>query len=552
MASMAVKDDPRASGAVVRAGLLNRRGGSLVAFLMVAAVLLGTAFGPHLHGEFVWDDIYLVEGNQALYRADGWRVLLQHDLWGPATGKPSQLYHPVPMLSLWLQGISPTHSLVGFRLANLALHGLCAGLLWLFILRRGVGRGAALAAAAVFLVHPSVTEPVMWITGRHDTLGMAFILAAMLLWPVTGRGIWLRSSLAGSAAAMAFLCKEQFVVLPILLLVYTVVCTRGRIDRFPALRRWLILLLPAAGVAAVLLGRAHLGIRMGSDELARGFGQLLVGYATIVWHYAAQLVSLGNSVTLDPFVPLGAWPAIAVLVILVALLAVLAWAWWQAPTRFDLPLLGVTWFCLSLVPLVAAIPQIGFYGNRYAYSPLGGLTVAAVGLLAPLAGRGRLSRLWIATGVLLPAMLVLSTSSAAANWSSDLSLYRADLLRDPDNGIAHYHYGYAVLRRRGCGEALPIFLAATRLAPDYARGWHNLAGCLENLGHAAQAVEPARRAVELEPDNARNQYNLAVALAARDDVTGAVRALQACLAHEPSFKPAQELLAGLRRGQSQP
>jgi len=552
MASMA--DDPRASDTVVCTSLLDRRGSSLAAFLIVAVVLLGTSFGPHLRGEFVWDDIYLVEGNQALYRADGWRVLLQHDLWGPVTGKPSQLYHPVPMLSLWLQGISHTHSLVGFRVANLALHGLCAGLLWLFILRRGVGRGAALVAAAVFLVHPSVTEPVMWITGRHDTLGMAFILAAMLLWPVAGRGIWLRSSLAGLATAMAFLCKEQFVVLPVLLLVYTVVWARGRTDRLAGLRGWLILLLPCAGLAAVLLRRAHLGIRLGSDELARGFVRLLVCYATILWHYGAQLLSFGDSATLDPFIPFGAWPAVGVLVVLVALLAVLAWAWWREPARFALPLLGVSWFCLALVPLVAAIPQIGFYGNRYAYSPLGGLTVAAVGLLAPLAGRarGRLSRLWIAAGVLLPAMLVLSTSSAAGNWSSDLSLYRADLLRDPNNGIAHYHYGYAVLRRRGCSEALPIFLAATRLAPGYARGWHNLAGCLENLGRAAEAVEPARRAIELEPDNPRNQYNLAVALAARGDRTGATRALERCLALEPSFKPAQELLVGLRRVQSQP
>jgi Flp pilus assembly protein TadD len=180
--------------------------------------------------------------------------------------------------------------------------------------------------------------------------------------------------------------------------------------------------------------------------------------------------------------------------------------------------------------------------------------VAVAGLLAPLAGRarGRLRRLWLVAGALLPALLVLSTSSAAANWRSDLSLYRADLLRDPDNGIAHYHYGYAVLRRRGCGEALPIFLAATRLAPDYARGWHNVAGCLENLGRAAEAEEPARRAVELEPDNARNQYNLAVALAARGDRTGATHALEHCLAREPSFKPARELLVGLRHAQASP
>jgi len=552
MALMTDEDDPRASDVVVRARLLDRRGSSLAAFLILAVVLLGASFGSHLRGDFVWDDVYLVEGNQALFRADGWRVLLLHDLWGPVTGKPSQLYHPVPMLSLWLQGISHTHSLIGFRLANLALHGLCAGLLWLFIVRRGVGRGAALAAAAVFLVHPSVTEPVMWITGRHDSLGLAFMLAAMLLWPVAGRGIWLRSSLAGLATAIAFLCKEQFVVLPVLLLVYTVVGTRGQSNGLSGLRRWLILLLPSAALAAVLFWRSHLGIRLGSDELERGFVRQLVCYATILWHYGAQLLSFGDSATLDPFIPFGAWSATGVLAILVALLSVLARAWWREPARFALPLLGVSWFCVSLVPLVAAVPQIGFYGNRYAYSPLGGLTVAAVGLLAPLAGRGRLLRLWIAAGVALPAMLVLSTSSAAGNWGSDLSLYRADLLRDPNNGIAHYHYGYAVLRRRGCGEALPSFLAATRLAPGYARGWHNLAGCLENLGRAADAIEPARRAVELEPDNARNQYNLAVALAARGDVTGATRALQECLVLEPSFEPAQELLKGLRRVQAQP
>jgi hypothetical protein len=554
MTSMDDQEDARVPDTVARPRLLDRRGGFLVAFLILAAVLLGASFGPHLRGEFVWDDVYLVQGNQALFRADGWHTLLLHDLWGPVTGTPSQLYHPVPMLSLWLQAMARTGSLTGFRLANLALHGLCAGLLCLFLARRGVGRGAALAAAALFLVHPSVTEPVMWITGRHDTLGMAFVLAAVLLWPVEGRGIWLRSSLAGLAATMAFLCKEQFLVVPVLLLLCTVVWTRGPSDGPSGLRRWLILLLPCAGLAAALLWRAHLGIRLGSDELTRGFARQLVCFATIIWHYGVQLVSMGNSATLDPFVPLGPWAAAGILVLLLAAGTLLTWAWWREPARFALPLFGFAWFCLSLVPFVAAVPQIGFYGNRYGYSALGGLIAAAAGLLSPLAGRvrGRLSRLWLAAGALLAVILVLSTSSAASNWGSDLSLYRADLLRDPDNGIAHYHYGYAVLRRRGCGEALPIFLAATRLAPSYARGWHNLAGCLENLGRAAEAEAPARRAVELEPDNARNQYNLAVALAARGDRTGAMRALRQCLAREPSFKPARELLVGLARAQTLP
>ena len=124
MTSMVDEDEAQASGAVVR--LLDRPGASLVAFLIVAAVLLGASFGRNLRGEFVWDDVYLVEGNQALFRPDGWRVLLLPDQWGPVTGKPSQLYHPIPMLTLWLQAMAHT----GHQLAQLPFgcaHGLDKG-----------------------------------------------------------------------------------------------------------------------------------------------------------------------------------------------------------------------------------------------------------------------------------------------------------------------------------------------------------------------------------------------------------------------------------------
>jgi len=77
-----MEEDDEAQAFRVRTRLLDRRGGFLLAFLILAAVLLGASFGPHLRGEFVWDDVYLVEGNQALFRADGWRALALHDLWG--------------------------------------------------------------------------------------------------------------------------------------------------------------------------------------------------------------------------------------------------------------------------------------------------------------------------------------------------------------------------------------------------------------------------------------------------------------------------------------
>lgn len=500
--------------------------------------LAGLAFLSHAGGQFAWDDVFLVQHNPVLYAPSGIASILTRDLWGPATGQPSQLFHPIPVLSLWAQGCLHGPSIVGFRIGNFLLHILVL-VLFHRLLRRRLSVPAALAAVTVAVVglHPSVTEPVMWITGRHDTVGAAFLLSALLAWPRLGDS-WPRALLAGWLAACAFLSKEQFIIAPAVLILFAILEAHAQTRRPP----WRLLPLALAGLALALVWRWRLGIALASDQLREGPISLWQAYASIVGHYAAQLFSLRDGVTLSPFSAAGLFSSLCALAVLVALPVLLVflhrrnrmpWASW----------LGVAWFFAALLPYVAAIPAIGFYGNRYAYVPLLALATAITGLLSMALPRLPDPKPWI-RGLLLfalPLGLAAASFSASSRWSSDLSLYQADVDQQPQNGYAHYHLGYAMVRREGCARALPHFQAATQFAPGYERGWHNLAGCLLNLGLPGEAIPAAQRALALNGASASNHYNLAAAFWGAGQAQQAKAELERALRLQPEHAASQAL-----------
>jgi tetratricopeptide (TPR) repeat protein len=207
----------------------------------------------------------------------------------------------------------------------------------------------------------------------------------------------------------------------------------------------------------------------------------------------------------------------------------------------------MVWFLISLSPHVLSLPLLGLWGNRYGYFPLLGLlTVLAAGVSAleraplALARRALLVALWCCAGLSLA-----QTSSAAALWRDDLTLYAASVRADPRDGRALYHYAHAVRRRSGCGDAVALFSQAVDLDPSYPRAQRNLAGCLLDLGQPRLAVGPAQRAVALEPSVASHRYNLGAALALSGQRELGISELRRALELDPTHASAQRLLARL-------
>jgi hypothetical protein len=504
----------------------------------LALLMVTLVYGPHLGGEFVWDDAFLVRDNAALTRPEGLAAILTQDLWGQATGRPSQLYHPVASLSLWLQGVTAGLAIEWLRGFNVLLHVLCVTLWALWLRRQGVGGAILAGAATVVLLHPSTTEPVMWITGRHDTLGVLGVLVALLAWPgprFQGR-FELRAVAAGVALAAAFLAKESYLIGPAVL-GFTELAwlrrerarqagERGRAAGAVAgvgarrMRAWMLALLPTL---AALAWRQALGIGLGSDQLRAGASEHAVHYASLLTHYTAQLLSFSNGATITPYTPLSGPEAVGVWAGVLGVSLALLWkalsrgGWWPLAT------LGWAWWLASWLPHLVSVPTIGLFANRYAYFGLFGLATTMTALAEAAAPRLPSGALRWGRWATLPIAVSLAviTAGNAAVWRDERTLFGRDLELDPGNGPAHVHMGTAVLPEGGCPEALPLFLRATELTPDYGRAWHKATQCLIGLGRFSDALPYARRALELAPHDHRQHYNLGVVLAETGDIEAA-------------------------------
>jgi tetratricopeptide (TPR) repeat protein len=455
--------------------------------------------------------------------------------------------------------------------------------------RLGLPRGLALGVGCVVLLHPTVTEPVMWITGRHDTLATTTVLGALLLWPCTAarelvpsppksdlspgagnawgwvpRGFAARAEAARAVAdgmsalgsgvllGLAFLSKEPYIVGPVLLLAYALTqdLRNGQRPRLFELGLFGLALVPFGAALAL---RRWMHISLGSSQLSVPIAEHARSFGGVVWHYGRQLLTFRNGLTLAPYTPLSDEATLLVWAALLGVSFGLALLTWRHRGPFAVALLGWLWLLISLLPHVISVPTIGMYGNRYAYFGLFGLATCIAALLSNITRlRPRAARLARVGLSVVALALALATALEASHWRSNLTLYAADVARDRSNGYAMYHLGTAVLSAEGCADALPLFVQATRLAPSYERPWHNAAGCLIELGRANEATVFGERSVALAPRNARARYNLAVSLFASGDFERSIEQLRRSLALEPSYAPARRALAELQARKPRP
>jgi hypothetical protein len=518
-----------------------------VVYAAIGTILVTFAFVLHLRSELVWDDVYLVAQSPHVRDPHGLAALLTQDLWGAATGGATQLYHPIPMATVWLQARLSTEPAF-YRAFNVVVHVGCAAL-WLVWTTRRLQWPGALAAiiSVVFLVHPSVTEVVMWITGRHDSLATLAVLGALLLWPDDGTVRMGRMVGASLLALAAFFCKEPYVVAPVILALCHLhgerAAGRGLMTRATA-----ALALPFAAVGTGFAVRAWLHIASSSDQLHASPGTHLRSYATLLAHYAAQVATFGNGLTTESWVPLSGATSAGVLGGAGVLFGFLAWRGRRGSTIASTALLGCAWFAVALAPHIVSLPTIGMFGNRYAYFPLLGFCMAlgagvqaiaatvdekAPRLRSPLLG---------AAGVLI-LLMALQTTAEAAHWQDEITLFGADVDAAPEDAHSLYHLATAVGHRSGCGAAIPLYQRAVASDPGYQRAWHNLAGCLVDERRWPDAVVAGQRALQLAPDGPRDEFNLGIALVGADRQAEGLRHLVRANQLDPSYAPARDALA---------
>ena len=493
--------------------------------LLWALVL--AAYSNSFDAGFVYDNESAILEDARVHQANLQNVqrILTEGYW--VSQPTTDLYRPVTTLSYLLNyavlgnGMNPA----GYHWVNLALHAANVSLVYAMGILVFGEPALALALAAIWGLHPLLTEGVTNIVGRADLLAAFGILMGLLShvrataaagWRKAG---WLIALIL--AQTIGLFSKENAVVLPALMLSYDLIWPGQLLWRSVWRRQILSYAVLALPLIAFFVLRSQLHMHLevpfeknplvGADFwTARMTAVKIIGRFLWLFIWPARLSAdySFNSVPLFQW-SLG-WENLQGLIVLALCVAGIALAF--RLRRENKPLcFFVLFFFIALAPTSNIFILIGSaMSERFMYLPALGLTggVVAVIRTQPLLRK----YLWAAAGLLC---LALGARTYARNfdWHDEATLWTAVTDVNPDDALAHLNLGNALLEIPGrMPDALSEYQRALRIYPNYADAHNNLGAIFLESGRATEAVAEYQAAVRLDPDYPDAHSNLGSAL----------------------------------------
>ena len=500
--------------------------------MLALFALVWLAFGETLTSPFLYyDDPGYVTRNDVVREGLSWSGVR----WAVTSGDEAN-WHPLTWLSHMLDVSLYGLDVRGHHASSLLLHALNAALVFLLLRATTGAAGASLLVAALFAVHPTRLESVVWISERKDVLSTFFGLLALAAWVRwTRRGQRPLYALAAALHAASLMAKPMLVTLPVLLLLldfWPLGRVRGRSSLGPLIReKWAFFALSAASGLITVLAQRSGGAVM--DLQVFPLSERLANAPLAVGAYLVDFAWPGPRSVFYPHPgPTVSWAAAATVSLLLALATFVLL---RSRSRFPYAFVGWTWFLVALLP-VLGIVQVGLQAraDRYTYLPYLGLFVAVVFACRAAASRWRVGPAALGlVALVLVAATAATTRAQSAVWKGDLTLFEHARAVTGPNAVAEQALGAAHLEAgqleaaeghfRSALELLPI-LTGARLGlgrvllmrgeideaarayeellaevPGYVEAANNLAYCRLRQGELGEARELFSQAVTINP-----------------------------------------------------
>jgi len=508
-----------------------------------ALFLLLISFGIYsfsLTGEFVWDDVQVIEKSYYSFQASN---VISHLVPEEKTQKRARYWRPVLYgsyvadMAVW--DISP----FGFHLSNVLFN--CAAVVAFYFLSllvfgafmtEGKER-AAFFAGLLFALHPMHTESVAWVSGRTDVLAglfffLAFIFHVLLSTKSPVRFV-LFLFLGAVGYSLSLLSKEVAVAFPLCVIFYDIIT--GRIRLPSSLAAYAVYAAITFGYI-YLRGRGFVNVPevnvaqlspSGDLSAAAGAGSVYLGAVkTLLPTYFYYSYKLLFPFDFNAFI--AAVPGDALYVIssgffiaVVMLAGLYGLIKGKKPAAF-----GLFWTFATLGPsaLIAVFALASTpLAERYLYIPSAGYCLLLAYILTgrklptPKAGV-------VAVG-LISILFATFTVARQFDWQTNLELWENTSKKSFASALPHVNYGYALQKSGRYKEAIFEFEAA--LHPDIADtktgraiSAINLGNVYIELGNYGRAEQYFQKALGYDPFSGRAYYHLGLISFIRAQQTG--------------------------------
>lgn len=467
------------------------------ALLSLAALC---AYSNIFNNSFLFDDEFLIVKN-AFLRNLGSIPTLFITSSTAGFGGVDNFYRPLQLLlyvlTFQIAGLSPP----AFHILNLLLHIINVCLIFRLAEKLEFKKTYALAATALWALHPLHVEAVTYMSATADTLHVTFLLSACLAWLSPSRD---KSLYSLGFFILALLSKESAIVLPPLLISLTFLNK----ERFPLFKNardtwplWLAAILYLVLRSTLLDFDNTYHFFKQENDYTRSFWVRLLTFFSVMPDYASLLFYPSNlhferalnahGYITDP-------PVLAGIVLLSLLAVVFAFCMRQEKTK---PLAwGLVWFFVAYFPCTGLIiPVNSLLLEHWMYLPSIGLFLGAAQTLANFLIDENQKIVVAILAVIATVLLGLSTYDQNRIWATPISLYTNTLKYE--EGSARLHNNLAMeYSTQGQNElALTHYKKAIALWDIYPQTHSNLGNLLATMGHLDEAIAEHKRALELDP-----------------------------------------------------
>ncbi|MFH0984834.1 MAG: tetratricopeptide repeat protein [Candidatus Omnitrophota bacterium] len=485
------------------------------------ALLVLAVYANCIPGAFVWEDEQLIVKNVFLTHWKFLPDLLTKNAVAGA-GMPSNFFRPFPALTHFLDSHLWGSQAWGHHLTNLFLVlGMSLAVLKLF--RSLFSPRIAGAFAALFCVHPLLSELVAYVSGRNDLLAILFLCVGLLTYSK-------RPWLAVLCHILAMTSKESLALFPVFLWIYQ----KMRCEKIVWLRL-LPFVLISAGYMALRLTVLNFGSTLNfyqhSNIFTEHFIYRLYTYLTTLPKALALWVApydLHHERSWKVFVDLRLFQVWGSALLLV----VTAFALWLGRRKYPKAVWGGLWFLVATLPTSnLLIPINAIFYDHWFILPGLGLVIMLADFAQPLEetkGVGRpLGRIFFIT--ILAALAVLTVLNNG-RWATNEKLYRHILYWEPGSAKITSNYAMALDDSGKPEAAIEYYRKAIAISDEFPQTHHNMGMSYLKLSKFWEALAEYDQAIRMDPNFYQSWFQKGLVLAHLGQFPKAREALEKALA----------------------
>lgn len=455
-------------------------------FLFLILLVLAT-YGNSLNNAFLSDDI---------------AEIVQNPNIGNIANISTSPFGFIRLLLYWatfhIGGLNP----ILFRFINIFFH---TGTVFLIYVLFNIlhSKKVAFIVAAIFAVHPAISEAVVWISGGSYPQYTFFFLLSFLFYILSSKKLsfYLLSAIF---YLLSFMSHPQmplplFIIFPLYELCFGDLKKNWKKSiPFVAIALvYVLIVLTSLPEREATLQSVHY-LQKGIDNpfmlipvaISSYFELIFAPLSLTLYHSELQFSQIEFAIR-----------ALAALL----LLGLTLFSFKKNKAIF----FYLSLFWISLAPTLTPFRLNWIVAERYLYLPiLGILAVFALGLVK----LNKFIKLrWIDYSLVSLIVLLLSARTNIRNidWKSEDNLWIATGKTSPSSPNNHNNLGDVYGRWGNKQKALEEFQTAIALKPDYGDAYHNLANTYRELGDKNKALENYQKAIQFNPNLWQSYQNIA-------------------------------------------